>query len=41
MVEEIDTKAETEEVVEEVETKKEVKTVDMQEMQKVLKQEIK
>ena len=36
MVEEIDTKAETEEVVEEVETKKEVKTVDMQEMQKVL-----
>ena len=40
MVEEIDTKAETEEVVEEVETKKEVKTVDMQEMQKVLKQEI-
>ena len=41
VVEEIDTKAETEEVVEEVETKKEVKTVDMQEMQKVLKQEIK
>lgn len=40
-VKEIDTKAETEEVVEEVETKKEVKTVDMQEMQKVLKQEIK
>lgn len=41
VVEEIDTKAETEEIVEEVETKKEVKTVDMQEMQKVLKQEIK
>ncbi len=41
VVEEIDTKAEIEEVVEEVETKKEVKTVDMQEMQKVLKQEIK
>jgi uncharacterized membrane protein len=40
-VKEIDTKLETEEVVEEVETKKEVKTVDMQEMQKVLKQEIK
>ncbi len=41
VVEEIDTKAETEEIVEEVETEKEVKTVDMQEMQKVLKQEIK
>lgn len=40
-VKEIDTELETEEVVEEVETKKEVKTVDMQEMQKVLKQEIK
>lgn len=40
-VKEIDTKLETEEVIEEVETKKEVKTVDMQEMQKVLKQEIK
>lgn len=40
-VKEIDTKLETEEVVEEVETKKEVRTVDMQEMQKVLKQEIK
>lgn len=40
-VKEIDTKLETEEVVKEVETKKEVKTVDMQEMQKVLKQEIK
>lgn len=37
----IDTKTEVEEVVEEAETKKEVKTVDMQEMQKVLKQEIK